>query len=189
MSSRIIFPPSEHAPSAPVPSSVDENWAGVDIMYYLDGRWRRQALVYFGKPKSHPLKSRWFREPRGCVPPPQPVKIRPRRTSTSIIAGDLSSHQSKYVWVWETSVPGPGRALTFLEELSTSSCPNTPGDVQGPLKKPPMRPVLSRFLYKLKTGFLTLPRRFTPLARVKLQGASRTVQSTISNGRCGTPHE
>jgi hypothetical protein len=115
---------------------------------------------------------------RGCGPPPQPVKIRPRRTSTSIIAGDLSSHQSKYVWVWETSVPGPGRALTFLEELSTSSCPNTPGDVQGPLKKPPMRPVLSRFLYKLKTGFLTLPRRFTPLARVKLQGASRTVQST-----------
>ena len=34
---------------APVPSIVDENWAGGDMMYYLDGRWWRQALVYFGK--------------------------------------------------------------------------------------------------------------------------------------------
>ena len=42
--------PSERGPSAPVPSIVYENWAGVDIMYYLDGRWRRQSLVYFGKP-------------------------------------------------------------------------------------------------------------------------------------------
>ena len=32
---------SERGPSAPVPSSVDENWAGVDIMSHLDGRWRR----------------------------------------------------------------------------------------------------------------------------------------------------
>ena len=26
----------------------NENWTGVDIMYHLDGRWRRQSLVYFG---------------------------------------------------------------------------------------------------------------------------------------------
>ena len=46
-------PPSgERGPSAPVPSIVDENWAGVDIMYYLDGRWRRQSLVYFGNPEA-----------------------------------------------------------------------------------------------------------------------------------------
>ena len=43
-------PPSERAPSAPVPSIPYENWAGVDIMYYLDGRWRCQSLVYFGEP-------------------------------------------------------------------------------------------------------------------------------------------
>ena len=48
--SRILFPPSERGPSAPVPSNVYENWTGVDIMYYLDGRWRRQSLVYFGNP-------------------------------------------------------------------------------------------------------------------------------------------
>ena len=41
---------TERGPSAPVPSSVHENWAGVDIMSHLDGRWRRQSLVYFGKP-------------------------------------------------------------------------------------------------------------------------------------------
>ena len=40
--------PSERGPSAPVPSDMYKNWAGVDIMYYLDGRRRRQALVYFG---------------------------------------------------------------------------------------------------------------------------------------------
>ena len=45
---RILFPPSERGPSAPVASIVDENWAGVDIMYHLDGRWRRPSLVYFG---------------------------------------------------------------------------------------------------------------------------------------------
>ena len=49
MSSRILLPPSGRGPSAPVPSSVYENWAGVDIMSYLDGGWRRQSLVYFGK--------------------------------------------------------------------------------------------------------------------------------------------
>ena len=32
LSSRILFLPSERGPSAPVPSIVDENWAGVDIM-------------------------------------------------------------------------------------------------------------------------------------------------------------
>jgi hypothetical protein len=26
-----------------------ENWAGVDMMYQLDGRRRRQSLVYFGE--------------------------------------------------------------------------------------------------------------------------------------------
>ena len=26
-------------------------WAGVDMSYYLDGRWRRQSLVYFGEPQ------------------------------------------------------------------------------------------------------------------------------------------
>ena len=41
MSSRILLPPSERGPSAPVPSNVDENSAGVDMMYHLDGRWRR----------------------------------------------------------------------------------------------------------------------------------------------------
>jgi hypothetical protein len=50
LSSRILFPPSERAPSAPVPSIVYENRAGVDMMSYLDGRWRRQSLVYFGNP-------------------------------------------------------------------------------------------------------------------------------------------
>ena len=42
---------SERAPSAPVPSIVNENWAGVDMMYHLDGRWRRRSLVYFGEPQ------------------------------------------------------------------------------------------------------------------------------------------
>ena len=48
---RILLPPSERGPSAPVPSIVYENWAGVDMMYHLDGRWRRQSLVYFGEPQ------------------------------------------------------------------------------------------------------------------------------------------
>ena len=47
---RILLPPSERGPSAPVPSIADENWAGVDIMYYMDGRWQILSLVYFGKP-------------------------------------------------------------------------------------------------------------------------------------------
>ena len=47
----ILFPPSERGPSAPVPSIVDENWAGVDMMYYMDGRRHRQSLVYFGEPQ------------------------------------------------------------------------------------------------------------------------------------------
>ena len=42
--------PSARGPSAPVPSNVDENWAGVDMMDYLDGRWRRQSLVS-GEPR------------------------------------------------------------------------------------------------------------------------------------------
>ena len=41
----------ERGPSAPVPSIVDENWTGVDMMYHLDGRWRCQSLVYFGEPQ------------------------------------------------------------------------------------------------------------------------------------------
>ena len=51
MSSRILFPPSERGPSAPVPSNLYENWAGVDMMYHLDGRRHRQSLVYFGEPQ------------------------------------------------------------------------------------------------------------------------------------------
>ena len=39
------------APRPTVPSSVDENWAGVDMMYHLDGRRHRQSLVYFGEPQ------------------------------------------------------------------------------------------------------------------------------------------
>ena len=103
----------------------------------------------------------------------------------------LSSHQSKYAVkcvVLGTSAPGP-----VDPRRNTSSCPNTPGasgDVQGPLKTPPMRRILSRFLYKLKTGFLTLLRAvFAALARDKLQGASRTVESTTTDGWRGTPHE
>ena len=42
---------TERGPSAPVPSIVDENWAGVDMMYHLDGRRHRQSLVYFGEPQ------------------------------------------------------------------------------------------------------------------------------------------
>ena len=45
------LPPSERGPSAPVPLFMYENWAGVDMMYQLDDRRRRQALVYFGKPQ------------------------------------------------------------------------------------------------------------------------------------------
>ena len=40
-----LFPPSERGPSAPVPSNMYENWAGVDMMDYLDGRRRLQTLV------------------------------------------------------------------------------------------------------------------------------------------------
>ena len=41
---------TERGPSAPVPSIVHENWAGVDMMYHLDGKKRRcQSLVYFGE--------------------------------------------------------------------------------------------------------------------------------------------
>jgi hypothetical protein len=49
--SRILFPPSERGPSAPVPSIVYENWAGVDMMDHLHGRRHRQSLVYFGEPQ------------------------------------------------------------------------------------------------------------------------------------------
>ena len=39
-------------------------------MYYLDGRWRRKSLVYFGKPKvlSVNVAGGAFREARGYVP-------------------------------------------------------------------------------------------------------------------------
>ena len=102
----------------------------------------------------------------------------------------LSSHQSKYAVkcvVLGTSAPGP-----VDPRRNTSSCPNTPkasGDVHGPLKTLATSP-RSRFLYKLKTGFLTLLRAvFAALARDKLQGASRTVESTTTDGWRGTPHE
>ena len=36
---------SERGPSAPVPSIMYENWTGVDMMYQLDDRRRRQSLV------------------------------------------------------------------------------------------------------------------------------------------------
>ena len=41
-------------------------------MSHLDGRWRRQALVYFGKPEdsSANVAGGAFREPRGYVPGP-----------------------------------------------------------------------------------------------------------------------
>ena len=47
LSSRILLPPSGAA-AGPVPLIMYENWAGVDIMYQSDGRWRRQSLVCFG---------------------------------------------------------------------------------------------------------------------------------------------
>ena len=69
LSSRVFLPPSERWPSAPVPSIVDENWAGVDIMFYLDGGWRRQSLVYFEAPVSSAnVAGGAFREARGYVP-------------------------------------------------------------------------------------------------------------------------
>ena len=39
-------------------------------MYHLDGRWRRQSLVYFGEPQvsSVNVAGGAFREPRGYVP-------------------------------------------------------------------------------------------------------------------------
>jgi hypothetical protein len=41
-------------------------------MYYSDGRWRRQALVYFGTPEvsSANVAGGAFREARGYVPGP-----------------------------------------------------------------------------------------------------------------------
>ena len=41
-------------------------------MYYLDGRWRRQSLVYFGSPQdsSANVAGGAFREARGYVPGP-----------------------------------------------------------------------------------------------------------------------
>ena len=72
MSSRILFPPSERGPSAPVPSIVYENWAGVDMMYHLDGRRHHQSLVYFGKAEdsSANVAGGALREARGYVPGP-----------------------------------------------------------------------------------------------------------------------
>ena len=42
---------NERGPSAPVPSIMYENLAGVDMMYHLDDRWRCQSLVYLGEPQ------------------------------------------------------------------------------------------------------------------------------------------
>ena len=41
-------------------------------MFYLDGGWRRQSLVYFGKPQdsSANVAGGAFREARGYVPGP-----------------------------------------------------------------------------------------------------------------------
>ena len=41
-------------------------------MYNLDGRWRRQSLVYFGEPQdsSANVADGAFREARGYVPGP-----------------------------------------------------------------------------------------------------------------------
>ncbi len=41
-------------------------------MSHLDGRWRRQSLVYFGEPQvsSENVASGAFREARGYVPGP-----------------------------------------------------------------------------------------------------------------------
>ena len=147
-------------------------------MYCLDGRWRRQSLVYFGRQQdssANVVDSWWFRQPRGCVPPPQPVKIRPRRTSTSIVAEDLRSHQSKYVWFWETSAPGQ-----VDPRRNTSSCSNPPkasGDVHGPLKTLATRPISSRFCI-VENGFYNFAAPYCGPRRGKLPGASRTVQST-----------
>ena len=64
--------PGDAARTAPVPSIVYENWAGVDMMYHLDGRRRRQSLVYFGEPEdsSANVAGGAFREARGYVPGP-----------------------------------------------------------------------------------------------------------------------
>ena len=72
MSFEILLPPSERGPSAPVPLIMYENWAGVDMMYHLDGKWRRQALVYFGSPQDSSVNVAGgaFREARGYVPGP-----------------------------------------------------------------------------------------------------------------------
>ena len=34
------------------------------MMYHLDGRWRRQSLVYFGEPRPSDLAYRHTRNPR-----------------------------------------------------------------------------------------------------------------------------
>ena len=50
-------------------------------MYYPDSRWRRQALVYFGKPEdsSANVAGGAFREARGYVPRPLLWNIWSRR--------------------------------------------------------------------------------------------------------------
>ena len=80
---RILFPPSERGPSAPVPSNMYENWAGVDIMSHSDGRWRRQSLVYFGNSQdsSANVTGGAFRGARGYVPGPLLSNIWYRRTT------------------------------------------------------------------------------------------------------------
>ena len=56
-----------------------ENWVGVDIMYYLDGRRRRQSLVYFGSPQDSSANvAAGPRELRLDLPPPRRLRL-PRR--------------------------------------------------------------------------------------------------------------
>ena len=48
-------------------------------MSHLDGEWRRQSLVYFGKP--HRMVGGAFREARGYVPGPLLSNIWSRQTT------------------------------------------------------------------------------------------------------------
>jgi hypothetical protein len=53
------------------------------MMYYLDGRWRRQSLVYFGEPQdsSPNVAGGAFREARGYVSGPLLWNVWSRRTT------------------------------------------------------------------------------------------------------------
>ena len=52
-------------------------------MYYMDGRWRRQTLVYFGSPQDSSVNVAGgaFREARGYVPGPLLSNIWSRRST------------------------------------------------------------------------------------------------------------